>query len=123
MNDKTITYDTQTRNLLAVSIKHAEYKWRFGMPCVLWGQRTEDGAGERSFSGYTRYPHRAELYSLAEWQASGYGDIIKMDEPVRMEMNFCKKYRKYDTVLVPYDNYLAYCEVAGLALDMPKEAT
>lgn len=30
------------RNLLAVSIKHTEYRWKFGMPCVLWGQRTKD---------------------------------------------------------------------------------
>ena len=26
------------RNLLAVSIKHTEYRWKFGMPCVLWGK-------------------------------------------------------------------------------------
>ena len=111
----------ETRNLLAISIKHTEYKWRLGMPCVLWGHRTEDNAERRSFGGYTLYPNRAELYSLEEWQSSGYGSCIKTDEPVRMEMNFCRKYHKYDTVLVPYDHYLAYCEVAGLALDKQAE--
>lgn len=104
------------RNLLAVSIKHTEWKWQFGKPCVLWGHRTDDDE-KRSFGGYTQFPHKAELYSLEEWQKSGYGDIIKMDEPVKMELNFCKKWKQYDTVLVRYEDYIRYCKAAGLSLD------
>ena len=61
------------RNLLAVSIDHTEYGWKFGMPCVLWGHRTRDDE-KRSFGGYTLYPNCAEIYSLEEWQKSGYGN-------------------------------------------------
>ena len=102
------------RNLLAVSIKHTEYRWKFGMPCVLWGHRTK-GEERRSFGGYTLYPKNAELYSLDEWQKSGYGgDVCKVDEPVKMEIGFCKKWAKYDTVLVRYEDYITYCRAAGL---------
>ena len=110
------------RNLVAVSIKHTEWKWKFGMPCVLWGQRTKDEE-KRSFGGYTQYPNRAEVYSIEEWQKSGYGhgDICKVDEPVHMEIGFCKKWKKYDTVLVPFDEYINYCKCASLPLDMPEK--
>lgn len=103
------------RNLLAVSIKHTEYKWKFGMPCVLWGHRTTDGE-KRSFGGYTLYPANAELYSLEDWQTSGYGsvDICKVDEPVKMEIGLCKRWKQYDTVLVRYDDYITYCKAANL---------
>lgn len=106
------------RNLVAISIKHTIYGWKFGMPCWLWGHRTKDEE-KRSFSGYTLYPNRAEVYSLKEWQESGYGadDVCKVDEPVRMCIGFCKKYKKYDTVLVPLDEYIKYCECACLPLD------
>ena len=102
------------RNLLAVSIKHTEYRWKFGKPCVLWGTRTPDDA-KRSFGGYTYNPYKAELYTLEEWQNSGYGagDICKVDAPVKMEINFCRKYKKYDTVLVRYDDYICYCKACG----------
>lgn len=109
------------RNLVAVSIKHTEYKWKFGKPCVLWGHRTKDEE-KRSFGGYTEFPKNAEIYSLREWHESGYahGDIIKTDEPVSMEINFCKKYKKYDTVLVLYEQYEGYCKMAGLPLERPQ---
>lgn len=110
------------RNLVAVSIKHTEYRWKFGMPCWLWGRRTKDDE-KRSFSGYTEYPNQAEIYSLQEWQDSGYGtcDICKVDEPVHMEFGFCKKWKKYDTVLVPIEKYISYCKCAGLPLNKPME--
>ncbi len=110
------------RNLVAVSIKHTEYRWKFGMPCVLWGHRTKDGE-KRSFGGYTQYPNYAEVYSLEDWANSGYSrcEWMKVDEPVQMCVNFCKKYRKYDTVLVPLDQYIGYCMCANLPLDRPKE--
>lgn len=106
------------RNLVAVSIKHTEYKWKFGMPCWLWGRRTKDDE-KRSFSGYTQYPNNAELYSLEDWENSGYtnGDIMKLDEPVKLCIDFCKKYKKYDTVLVPLEQYIAYCMCADLPLE------
>lgn len=109
------------RNLVAISIKHTEWRWKFGMPCWLWGRRTKDEE-ERSFGGYTQYPNNAEVYSLEEWQKSGYGagDICKVDEPVHMEIGFCKKWKKYDTVLVPLDEYIGYCKCASLPLDLPE---
>jgi len=104
------------RNLLAVSIKHTEYRWKYGKPCTLWGyKRTQDNE-KRCFSGYTGVPSEAELYSLRDWRESGYGDIVKMDEPVKVTIDFCKKWRKYDTVLVEYEHYLDYCRFAGLRI-------
>ena len=108
------------RNLVAISIKHTEYKWKFGKPCVLWGHRTKDEE-KRCFSGYTQFPNHAEVYSLEDWKNSGYanGDIMKIDEPVHMEIGFCKKWKKYDTVLVPLKEYIGYCMLANLPLDRP----
>ena len=110
------------RNLVAVSIKHTVYKWKFGMPCVLWGHRTKDDE-KRSFGGYTQFPNNAEVYSLDEWQKSWYAgaDFIKTDEPVSLCVDFCKKYKKFDTVLVYLDQYIKYCECAGLQLDRPED--
>ena len=110
------------RKYLAISIKHTEYKWKFGMPCVLWGHRTKDDE-KRSFAGYTQYPNNAELYSLQDWADSGYSrsEWMKVDEPAHMEIGFCKKWKKYDTVLVQYDEYIGYCKIACLPIDRPKE--
>jgi hypothetical protein len=110
------------RNLVAVSIKHTEWKWKFGMPMVLWGHRTKDDE-KRSFGGYTQYPNNAEVYSLGDWKKSGYNncDWMKTDEPVQLCINFCKKYKQYDTVLVPLEQYIGYCKCACLPLDRPKE--
>ena len=117
MTDK----EYNTRNLVAVSIKHSIHNWKFGKPCILWGNRTKNEE-KRCFSGYTQFLNIAEVYSLKEWQESGYGkgDICKVDEPVLMEINFCKKYKKYDTVLVPYKEYKRYCKAAHLPLDRPE---
>lgn len=110
------------RNLVAVSIKHTEYRWKFGMPMLLWGHRTEDGA-KRSFGGYTQYPNNAEVYSLEDWANSGYTNCewMKIDEPVKLCINFCKKYKECDTVLVRLEDVVAYYKGAGLALDRPQE--
>ena len=110
------------RNLVAVSIKHTACRWKFGMPCILWGHRTMDDE-ERSFLRYTLFPNNAEVYSLEDWAKSGYNncDWMKLDEPVQMCVNFCKKYKKYDTVLVPLEEYIGYCKCAGLALDRPED--
>lgn len=110
------------RNLVAISIKHTIYKWKFGKPCILWGHRTKDEE-KRSFGGYTIYPNHAEVYSLEDWAKSGYANAewMKVDEPVHMSIDFCKKYKKYDTVIVPMEEYIGYCKMAELALDEPKE--
>lgn len=109
------------RNLVAVSIKHTEYRWKYGMPLILWGHRTEDEA-KRSFGGYTQYPNNAEAYSLEDWANSGYTncDWMKIGEPVKLCVNFCKKYRKYDTVLVSLEDIISYYNMAGLATVRPE---
>ena len=114
--------ENSRRNFIAVSIKHSEYRWEFGKPLVLWGHRTSDDE-LRSFGGYTQYPNNAEVYSMEDWENSGYknGDVMKLDEPVHMELNFCKKWRKYDTVLVPMKEIIEYYKMTCLALDKPKE--
>lgn len=86
------------------------------------GRIYEKPIEKRSFGGYTQYPNIAEVYSLEDWAKSGYNNIdwMKLDEPVSLCINFCKKYKKYDTVLVPLEQYIKYCECAGLALNRPK---
>ena len=108
------------RNLVAVSIKHTEYRWKFGKPCILWGHRTKDDE-KRSFGGYTQFPNNAEVYSLEDWANSNYKNCqcMKIDEPVHMEVNFCNKYKQYDTVLVPIADYIGYCTRGCLPLDRP----
>ena len=110
------------RNLVAVSIKHTIHGWKYGMPCWLWGRKRTEDNEERCFSGYTQYPNCAEVYSLEDWANSGYWQPwMKIDEPVKMCIGFCKIYKEYDTVLVPLEQYLNYCKGACLALDAPKE--
>lgn len=111
------------RRYVAVSIKHTEYKWRFGMPCVLWGFKRTGDYEKRCFAGYTNYMDKAERYALGEFSEHGYGEIIKDDEPVTLSIDFCKKWRKYDTVLVDEELYRAYCFASCLATEPPKEET
>lgn len=100
------------RKYVAISIKHTEYKWKFGNPCVLWGYKRTKDDEERCFAGYTEDVKCAELYSAEEF-IEQYGSDICKPEPVKMCVDFCKKYKKYDTVLVPEENYRAYAEVCG----------
>ncbi len=106
------------RKYLAISIKHTENGWEFGMPCCLWGyHRTKDGE-ERCFAGYTELPKNAELYALGDFTKDGYPpEIIKDDAPVKMEFGLCRKWNDYDTVLVAEEDYLHYCKVC----DIPAE--
>lgn len=105
-----------TRDLLAVSIKHTEYKWKFGDPCTLWGwKRTKDDE-ERCFGGYTTLPVKAELYTAEEFSSKYPEPWMKTDESVKVCVGFCKKYKDYDTVLVKYEDYIKYCELADLPL-------
>lgn len=116
-----------TRNLVAVSIKHSEYtfgvKWKFGMHLVLWGEHSTLDDQPRSFSGYTRYLDRAERYSLQDWKDSNYhnGNIMKIDEPVKLTFDFWKKYKSYDTVLVLEEDYRKYCEEACISTSPEEE--
>lgn len=114
-------YIDAERKYLAISIKHTEYRWKFGNPCVLWGRRTKDDE-KRSFAGYTQLPDEAEIYSLDDWRKSGYWNnaAMKLDEPVHMEPKFCRKWRDYDTVLIDYEEYCGYCHAASLPLSRPK---
>ena len=110
------------RNLVAVSIKHSIYGWKFGMPLCLWGRKRTEDNEKRCFSGYTAFLNEAEVYSLEDWKNSGYWQPwMKIDEPVQLCINFCKKYKQYDTVLVPLEQYTKYCECASLPLDRPRE--
>lgn len=102
------------RRYYAVSIKHSIDGWKFGKPLTLWGwKRTEEGE-ERCYSGYTENPDKAELYALGDFTAHGYnnwgGVDIKDDEPVRLDLKFCKKYNQYDSVLVEEGIYRNYYE-------------
>ena len=40
-----------------------------------------------------------------------------MDEPVKMELNFCRKWKNYDTVLVNYDDYITYCKACNFKFE------
>lgn len=109
------------RKYLAISIKHTEHGWKFGMPCVLWGYKQTADDERRCFADYTVFPNKAEVYSLQDWIDSGYGSIIKMDEPVHMEIGFCKKWKQYDTVLIDKEEYIGYCKMARLRLEATDE--
>ena len=105
------------RKYFAISIKHTDKKWKFGKPLWLWGRKRTEDNEERCFSGYTEYPNRAELYSLQDWKDSGYWQPwMKIDEAVKMEIGFRKKYKEFDTVLVLADDYINYCKSANLPL-------
>jgi len=111
------------RRFLAISVKHSEYRWKFGMPLTLWGwHRTADDE-PRCYADYTQYPNRAELYSMTEFekQYGNYFNLYKYDEPVHISPDFCKKYRKFDTVFIDIDEYIGYCKCACLPLDKSKE--
>ena len=75
----------------------------------------------RCFSGYTQYLRKAERYALGDFKEHGYGSSIKDDEPVELSINFCNKWRDYDTVLVDADLYDVYCKLACLPIKPPKE--
>lgn len=108
------------RKYVAISIKHTEYKWRFGMPCILWGNRQTKDDEPRCFSGYTKYLSCAERYSIGEFEAHGYSTTIIKPNPVTITYDFCRRYKNYDTVLVSAADYAEYCKVCCLAT-MPPE--
>lgn len=98
------------RKYVAISIKHTEYKWKFGKPCVLWGHRRTKDDEERCFAGYTEDIHCAELYSINEFLGK-YDSSICCPYPVKMRTNLCKANSKYDTVLMLESDYQAYYDM------------
>ena len=102
------------RAYFAVSVKHSAHKWRFGKPLTLWGyKRTADGEA-RCFGGYTLNPDCAELYAPGDFEGHGYtADVVKPD-PVKLGQDFCRKYRDFDTVLVPAKDISDYWRLCGL---------
>lgn len=95
------------RKYIAISIKHSTYD-KSKYP-ILWGGSgitlTED---KRCFGGYTYDIDKAEVYSLNDFLKSYGNDYIKCDEPVRMCVDYKKKYKKYDTVLVDKEELKQY---------------
>lgn len=108
---------SENRKYVAISIKHTQYKWKFGMPCTLWGYHQTDDNEKRCFSGYTAYLSKAERYALNELTEHYHGSpSMKDDEPVKISADLCKKYKYFDTVLVEYNQYKAYCEFFDLPM-------
>ena len=87
------------------------------MPFVMWGRNKTKDDEERTFSGYTRYLNRAELYSLGDWKGQYQVPWMKLDEPVKLSADICKKFKQFDTVLVLLKDIEKYYEVAGLYFD------
>lgn len=105
----------EERPYVAVSIKHSEYKWKFGDPLVLWGDRGPTPDGEpRRFGGYTMYLDRAERYGLGDFQRHGYDPEIVYPVPVQLQPRFCKTWKDYDTVLIMAEDYADYCRMADI---------
>lgn len=89
------------------------------MACCLWGFKQTGDDENRCFAGYTNYIDKAERYALGDFSAHGYGPEIKDDAPVQMSIDFCKKWKHFDTVLVDAEVYQAYCIAACLATQPP----
>ena len=101
------------RAYFAVSIKHSAHKWRFGMPLMLWGYKHTEDDEARCFGGYTLDPDCAEWYALGDFELHGYtADVVK-SAPVKLELDFCRKYKAFDTVLVPAKDIYDYWRLCG----------
>jgi hypothetical protein len=98
------------RKYIGISIKHSIYDKKKGR-LILWGGRRTKDDEERCFSGYTTDINKCELYSLEDFQKSYGNGFIKCDEPVKMKIDLCKKYKKFDTVLVDIEDYKKYLEL------------
>lgn len=101
------------RDYIGVSIKHSKFKWKPGMPCLLWGyHRTEDDE-KRCFGGYTFSLQDCERYAIGEFDKVYPPDVVKY-EPVKMTIDLCKRWKDYDTVLVLASEYASYLDLCGL---------
>ena len=102
------------RAYFAVSIKHSAHKWRFGMPLMLWGYKHTEDDETRCFCGYTLDPDCAEWYALGDFELHGYAADVVKSAPVKLELDFCRKYKAFDTVLVPAKDIYDYWRLCGL---------
>ena len=105
----------EDRKYVALSIKHTSFRWRYGKPCILWGYHQTKDDEPRCFADYTIYLDKAERYSIEDFINKGYTEDTVKREPVQMCQDLCKKYKKYDTVLVEYKDYKKYCETFLIA--------
>ncbi|MEG1954095.1 MAG: hypothetical protein RR115_07675 [Hydrogenoanaerobacterium sp.] len=99
------------RKYVAISIKHSTYD-ESPVP-ILWGKKRTLDNEERCFSGYTQDINKCELYSLEDFQKSYGNGCIKCDAEVKMCFNYKRKYKKYDTVLVDFEElkqFLSFVE-------------
>ena len=102
------------RRFIAISIKHSQRGLQ-NYPCeprngayTLWGYGPTQDNEKRCFSGYTGNADKCEIYSLEDFQEHYGNGYIKCDEPVKMCPDLCRKYKKFDTVLVDADEYRRY---------------
>ena len=107
------------RKYIAISIKHTAYKWKYGMPCTLWGWKKTADDEKRLYGGYTMYLSKAELYDGQDI-VERYGEKIVKPEPVPMTPDLCKRWKNFDTVLVLESDYLRYCYQNYIATEPPK---
>jgi len=97
------------RKYIAISIKHSICDKSRRL--TLWGWKRTKDEESRCFSDYTRDINKCELYSLKDFQSKYGNSYIKCDESVKMCFELCKKYKKYDTVLVGLEDYQEYLEL------------
>ena len=109
------------RKYIAISVKHTKDKWKFGDPCVLWGWKQTKDDEPRCFSGYTEYLSKAERYDIDDFKVHGYSSDVIKPEPVQMSVDLCKRWKVFDTVLVEYELYEAYCKLSGLTTEVGGE--
>lgn len=121
INPEKQKFISPKRKYIAISIKHTRYKWKFGMPCTLWGYHITDDDEPRSFGGYTCYLDYAERYAIGEFQEHGYPEDIVKVQPVPMTIDLCKRWKNYDTVLVEVEDYRNYCKMSYLATHSNEE--
>lgn len=91
-------FDLNERKYVAISIKHSTYD-KSKKP-ILWGYKRTTDSEERCFADYTHDINKCELYSLNDFLKNYGNSYIKCDKPVKMCIDYKKKYKNYDTVLV-----------------------
>lgn len=98
-------YIPEERPYIAISIDHSN-----GQNFTLWGYKRTFTEEERCFAGYVGMHSydKCELYTLEEFQKAYGNKVCKTDEPVPMSADLVKRWKKYDTVLVKYDDFDRY---------------
>lgn len=109
--------DINERKYIAISIKHS-MGGQLKNPSepkdgkyTLWGKRRTADNEERCFGGYTDDIDKCELYSLNDFLKQYGNSFIKCDEPVPINIHLCRKYKKFDTVLIDIEEYKQYLKI------------